>query len=191
MRCSIRCDRIFLSSTVDTTWSILMCFAPYHVRLPKICFTCLTWWTLAFQHLKELNLRRVGHLHQHSLTTTTEPQLFSAGTSWASWNDKHVDARWKKLMQIICKCNMFKKLHQTWQLWRGVLWSLPLNGLRVEVHRLGSWDLGTRSLKRRTIEFTHQQSSKSTGTARCKRACLSRGTSNRSALVGGLHFFWR
>ena len=106
MRCSIRCDRIFLSSTVDTTWSILMCFAPYHVRLPKICFTCLTWWTLAFQHLKELNLRRVGHLHQHSLTTTTEPRLFSAGTSWASWNDKHVDARWKKLMQIICKCTV-------------------------------------------------------------------------------------
>ena len=129
-----------------------MRFAPYHVRLPKICFTCLTWWTLAFQHLKELNLRRVGHLHQHSLTTT-EPRLFSAGTSWASWNDKHdkrcsnVDARWKFWCKWICKCNMFKKLHQTWQLMGGVLWSLPLDGLRVEVHRLGSWDLGTRSLK--------------------------------------------
>ncbi len=88
MRCLLRFHRICLSSTVDTTWSILQGhehafrivffhFLDTELLIMSFCSKSArhvwqTWWTLAFQHLKELNLGRVGHLHS---TLRPRPQL--------------------------------------------------------------------------------------------------------------------
>ena len=87
MRCSIRCDPIFLSSTVDTTSSILHAFCSLSCPFAQNLFHMFDLMNFGIPALEGAEPQASWPSPQHSLTTTTEPRLFSAGTSWASWND--------------------------------------------------------------------------------------------------------